>query len=93
MEIQEFNATIQQIKNDLDNIKNETLSDVNKNKKIEEIKQKAKKTKEDLEKKIATSQDQTKEEAQALLNSLDEIINFKLSIWSETKSEDNETKP
>ena len=86
MDIEQFNDSINQIKSDLEEVKNSALSEDKRKEKIEDIKERAIKTKEDLEEKIATLTDRAKEKAEALLNSLNEIINFKLSIWWE-KSE------
>ena len=80
--IDKLNDKVQKIQEDLRKIKESVLSETQRKEKIREIKRRAENTKNELEKRINTLKDKTKEEVKALLNSLNEIINFKLSIWN-----------
>ena len=84
MKIREFNDKIQQIKDDVESVKDSVLNEAKRKEKIEEIRQRATETREELEKGMVTLKDKSKEDAQALLDSLNEIINLKLSIWEKT---------
>lgn len=84
MELDKINDKVQKIQEDLRKVKETVLSEAKRKEKIEEIKRRAEKTKKELEKSISTLKDKTKEEAKTILNSLNEIINFKLSIWDAT---------
>ena len=86
MPLEQINEKIQSIQEELRNIKETVLTESKRKKKLESIKKSAEKTKEELERKISTLKDKAKEEAQVLLNSLNEIINFRLSIWDNEKS-------
>ena len=80
MKIREFNDKIQQIKDNVESVKDSVLNEAKRKEKIEEIRQRATETREELEKGMVTLKDKSKEDAQALLDSLNEIINLKLSI-------------
>jgi hypothetical protein len=80
IEINKLNDKVQEIQDDLKNVKEMVLDEGKREEKIREIKEKAKVVKEERESKITTLKDKTKEEAQSLLSSLNEIINFKFSI-------------
>ena len=83
MELDKLNDKVQKIQEDLRKVKETVLSDAKRKEKIEEIKRRAEKTKKELEKNIDALKDKAKDEAKAILNSLNEIINFKLSIWDD----------
>ena len=78
--IEKFNEEFQQIKDSLENVKDAVLSDEKRKEKVEEIRIRAEKAKEDLEDKMESLKDNAVDEAQTILESLNEIINFKLSI-------------
>ncbi len=88
IEINKLNDKVQEIQDDLKNVKEMVLDEGKREEKIREIKEKAKVVKEERESKITTLKDKTKEEAQSLLSSLNEIINFKFSIWGNNKTWD-----
>lgn len=81
MELEKLNDKVQKIQEDLAKVKETVLSEAKRKEKIEEIKRRAEETKKELEKNINTLKDKAKDEAKTILNSLNEIINFKLSIW------------
>ena len=81
MELEKLNDKVQKIQEDLVKVKETVLSEAKRKEKIEEIKRRAEETKKELEKNINTLKDKAKDEAKTILNSLNEIINFKLSIW------------
>ena len=82
MELEKLNDKVQKIQEDLRKVKETVISDAKRKEKIEEIKRRAEETKKELEKNINTLKDKAKDEAKTILNSLNEIINFKLSIWN-----------
>ena len=81
--IDKLNNTVQQIQKDLDNVKDNILSKEKRKEKVEEIRQRAEKAKQELEEKMSTLKDEAREKAQALLDSLNNLINVKLSILSD----------
>ena len=70
----------------MENIKDSVLSEEKRKEKIDEIKKRAERTREDLGNKMNSLKDKAKEEAQTLLDSLNEIINFKLTLWDNNTS-------
>lgn len=89
MTIEKLSNDVQQIKDDLNKLMNSVSSQEEKEEKLIEIRNKANETKNQLEKEMATLNDEEKEKAQVLLDSLNEIINFELSLavnqqWNNT---------
>ncbi len=80
MTIEKVSNDVQQIKDDLNKLRESVSSEEEKEKMMKEILDKANATKRELEKEIETFNDEKKEKAQALLDSLNEIINFELSL-------------
>ncbi len=80
MTIEKLSNDVQQIKDDLNKLRESVSSEEEKEKMMKEILDKANATKRELEKEIETFNDEKKEKAQALLDSLNEIINFELSL-------------
>ena len=80
LEMDKFNEKVNGIQEDLRKIKELVLSETERKKRIEDIKRRAESAKIELEKSINTLKDEAKKEAQALVESLNEIINLKLSI-------------
>lgn len=80
MTIEKLSDDVQHIKDDLNKLMNSVSSQKEKEEKIIEIRNKANETKNQLEKEMATLSDEEKEKAQVLLDSLNEIINFELSL-------------
>lgn len=84
--VEEFNGKFQQIKSDLESVKDSVLSEEKRKEKIEEIKKRAEETREDLENEMNSLKDTAREKAQTLLDSLNQIINFKNTIWDNNTS-------
>lgn len=80
MTIEKLSNDVQQIKDDLNKLRESVSSEEEKEKMMKEILDKANTTKRELEKEIETFNNEKKEKAQALLDSLNEIINFELSL-------------
>ena len=80
MNIEKLSNDVQQIKDDLNKLRESVSSEEEKERMMKEIIDKANATKRELEKEIETLNDEKKEKAQALLDSLNEIINFELSL-------------
>jgi len=80
MNIEKLTDDIQKIQADLAKLKESVSSEEEKEQMMKEIMDKANTTKKELEKGIKALSDERKEKAQALLNSLNEIINFELFL-------------
>lgn len=93
MWIEELNHKVHQIEEELKAVYESVNSAEKRKEKIAQIKEKAEKTKQELEVKINSLKDKTKEEAQALLDSLNEMINFKLTLWDNNKAWEQTTQP
>lgn len=90
MKIEQLDEDVQHIKDDLNKLMNSVSSQEEKQEKIIEIRNKANETKNQLEKEILTLNDEEKEKAQVLLDYLNEIINFELSL-TVTQQSNNES--
>ena len=94
LDIEKINQDINEIKKWLENLKKETLSNIDKKTKIEELKNKAEAIKQkiqleinNLKNKIDTVSTKKVEEAKILLNSSNETINLAISILNNIKSQ------
>ena len=79
-EIDKLNDKVEQIQEDLKNIKEAVISESERKEKIKQIKEKAINLKREIETSMDTLKDKTKEEVKTLLNSLNDLINFKASM-------------
>ena len=80
MTIEKLSNDVQEIQADLAKLRESVSSEEEKERMMKEILDKANATKRELEREIETFNDEKKEKAQALLDSLNEIINFELSL-------------
>jgi len=85
-EIDKLNDKVEQIQEDLKNIKEAVISESERKEKIKQIKEKAINLKREIETSMDTLKDKTKEEVKTLLNSLNDLINFKASMWEVEQS-------
>lgn len=80
----EVDEVIDKLTEKSDSLRKTVISKEEFDKKLEEIKEEAKKTKEELVQKADILRSEAKERFQARLNTLNQLINFKASIWDGT---------
>lgn len=84
---EDFDKKVSEIWEELKKIKDTITSKEKRKEKLDELRKKAEKTKQQLEEQVDTLKDNAKKEAQDLLDSLNnKIANLKASIWENTPS-------
>ena len=80
MGLEDMAKKVEDIKEDLKKVKESVLSETKRIEQINYIKYRAEMAKRELESSFNSLKDKAREEGQSLLKSLNEVINFKLSI-------------